>query len=334
MECKGKSRSIIQRLVYLLILAVICGVIVVASTFGWRFWVRENVMPKMKNKDLSANLEKHVFCLAHKIGDRTVFDYDKLRKAQAYIEKQFVSFGYSIESQNYNVYGKEVSNIIVTKRGVSKPEKIIIIGAHYDSCANPGADDNASAVAGLLEIARILSNKQTDKTIEFIAFVNEEPPFFRTANMGSKVYAKAAKEKKEDIAAVIILEMIGYYSDKANSQKYPPFLGPFYPNKGNFIAVVGNFSCRWLVKKVVVLFKKATRFPVESLVTFEFVPGVDFSDHWSFWQEGYPAVMITDTAFYRNPNYHTLSDTYDTLDYHRMAEVISGMSIVLERIAE
>jgi Zn-dependent M28 family amino/carboxypeptidase len=281
----------------------------------------------------AANLKEHVVMLSHKIGDRNIVAYEKLTKAADYITGQFEKYGYKVEFQTYEVDGKPVKNIIATKLGTKKPKEQIIVGAHYDTCANPGADDNASAVAGLLELARLMTDQPTGRTIKFIAFVNEEPPFFKTKNMGSMVYAQQAKARGDNIKAVIILEMIGYYSDKPNSQKYPPFFGRFYPDKGNFIAVVGNFASKPLVKKITNLFQQSSSFPIESIATFTFIPGIDWSDHWSFWQYGYPAIMITDTGFYRNPNYHKQSDTYETLNYENIAEVVVGLQGVLTKLA-
>ena len=196
------------------------------------------------NKQLSQTLERHVYTLSHEIGDRSVFNYEKLTEAKKYIAETFRSFGYDVTFQKYEVSGKTTENIIAAKIGIERPEEVIIVGAHYDTCFNPGADDNASAIAGLLELARYVFGKQPNRTVKFVAFVNEEPPFFKTENMGSRVYSTRAKRRGELIKAVIILEMIGYYSDEPYSQRYPLFLGPFYPNKGNFIAVVGNFPSR------------------------------------------------------------------------------------------
>lgn len=323
-----------RRVLRIIFIALIGFIIVKTSTFGWRFQSRSFIDTKVKNSQLVKNLKSHVYKLAHEIGERSVFKYNKLEESARYITKAFESFVYDVKFQNYNLMNKVVKNIIATKIGIQRPKEIIIVGAHYDTCFNPGADDNASAVAGLLELARFMSDKQTNRTIKFIAFVNEEPPFFKTEDMGSRVYARAAKVRGEDIKAVLILEAIGYYSDRPNSQQYPPFFGLFYPNKANFIAVVGNLSSRWIVKEVVSSFKSKTDFPIESVVTFSFVPGVDFSDHWSFWKEGYPAVMITDTAFYRYPHYHSSSDTYEKLNYENMAEVVKGLGEVLIKLTK
>lgn len=305
--------------------------VVRVSTFGWRF----RKLPDMKPEDKNAVglLRAHVYRLSHEIGDRNLFQDGKLDEAAGYIVAQLESYGYRPESQEYTVSGRSVGNIIARKEGLKKPEEVIVVGAHYDTCFNPGADDNASAVAGLLELARTLAGEETDRTIKFIAFVNEEPPFFKSENMGSSVYAKKARGRGEDIKAALILEMIGYYSDKPNSQKYPPLFGPFYPNRGDFVCVVGSCRHRRLVRKVSAIFKKNSAFPVETVVAPSFVPGVDFSDHWSFWREGYPAVMVTDTAFYRYAHYHQPTDTYEKLDYESMAAVVEGLRGVVAELA-
>lgn len=317
-----------KHILRLIIFAVIAFIVLKSSTIGWRF-SSKLMIDFSKNIQLAEKLKSHIYKLSHEIGCRSMFEYKNMERTAEYITEQLTSFGYNVTFQEYVTSGKKAKNIIATKIGTQKPEEIVIVGAHYDTCFNPGADDNASAVAGLLELARIMSAETALRTIKFIAFVNEEPPFFKTENMGSRVYTRAVKKKAENIKAVLILEMIGYYSDKPFSQLYPPFFGPFYPNKGNFVGIVGNFSSRWLIKKAASSFKRQTPFPVESVTTFAFIPGVDFSDHWSFWKEGYPAIMITDTAFYRNPNYHSDTDTYEKLDYESMAEVIKGLKAVI-----
>lgn len=335
-------RKILKRILRLIVAILIGLFIVKATTFGWRFWSKSSmsrsdfVAQTSKgegNAQLIKNLKSHVYKLSHEIGDRSMFKYDKLEEAKDYIAGEFTSFGYNVEFQKYTLFNKTAQNIIASKVGINKPEEIVIVGAHYDTCFNPGADDNGSAVAGLLQLARFMSNKEAGRTIKFIAFVNEEPPFFKTKDMGSYVYVREAKAKGENIKAVIILEMIGYYTNKPNSQRYPPFLGLFYPNKGNFICAIGNFPSRELVKEVIKGFKKQAQFPIESFTGPGIIQGVDFSDHWSFWKEGYPAVMVTDTAFYRNPHYHSSSDTYEKLNYESMAEVIRGLKVSLTEIS-
>ncbi|MFC1658809.1 M20/M25/M40 family metallo-hydrolase, partial [Candidatus Omnitrophota bacterium] len=220
----------------LIIIALVTFIVLKSSTFGWNFFAKSFSPPEKEDSRLANSLEFHVRKLSDEIGDRSVFNYEKLNEAARYITQALRSFGYSVEFQNYTVSDKEVKNIIATRRGTKNPKEIIIVGAHYDTCFNPGADDNASAVAGLLELARCLSDQQTARSVRFIAFVNEESPFFTTDEMGSMVYLKKAKAEGEDIKAALILEMIGYYTDKPNSQRYPFIYGFFYPNKGNFLA--------------------------------------------------------------------------------------------------
>lgn len=280
------------------------------------------------------NLKKHVMTLSDDIGERHLFYYQNLQKAAEYISEEFKSYGYTPERQIYNIGEMEFSNIIAAKEGKSDPRKIIIAGAHYDTVrGTPGADDNASGVAGILELARLLSQETINKTIRFVAFVNEEPPFFRTRKMGSRVYSRQAKKKREDIIAMFSFEMIGYFSEEERSQHYPLGLRLWYPRKANFIALVGNFRSRKFVKEVARLFRKHSRFGLESIAMPSIIPGIDFSDHWSFWREGYNAAMITDTAFYRYLDYHGPRDTYDRLDYRKMAEVVDGFMYVLRELA-
>ena len=215
------------------------------------------------------------------------------------------------------------------------PEKILVIGAHYDTVTGtPGADDNASAVAGVLELARIIADTPLNKTVQFVAFALEEPPLFRSKSMGSYVYAESLYQAGKEIEGMICLEMIGYFRDEPGSQFFPiPFMRWFYPDKGNFISLVSNIRTKDFLVRTKAAFKKGTDLPVESLSTLFIVPGVDFSDHRSFWKFGYNALMVTDTAFYRNPHYHKPGDRADTLDYERMTEVVLGLKSAIEELA-
>jgi Zn-dependent M28 family amino/carboxypeptidase len=270
------------------------------------------------------NLYKHVETLSVKIGDRHLWKDDSLNKTAEYIESAFTSYGYAVERQTYSCYGKTVSNLIAEKMGENK--EVVIIGAHYDTVpGTPGADDNASAVAGLLELGRLLKESLSKKTLVLVAFANEEPPCFGSMNMGSMVYAKYLKDQKISIEVMVSLEMIGFFSEE-RIQGYPlPGMGLFYPKEGNFIGVVGNFHS----SKHVSFFKKGIRkhcdINTKSLTAPEFFGGINLSDNYSFWQHGYRAIMITDTSFFRNRNYHQETDTIDTLDFERMAELVKGL---------
>lgn len=282
---------------------------------------------------IKENLINIVKKLSHEIGERSYKNITALEKTEKFITSKFVEYGYNPEYQKYTLDGPfYYKNIIARIKGKIFPEKILVIGAHYDTAVGtPGADDNASGIAVLLEIARLSKKLETDFSIHFVAFTLEEPPFFMTEDMGSYRYAKYLKDKGSNVIGMISLEMVGFFSQKDKSQSYPlPFMNLFYPKKGNFIAIVSNIKSKNFLKEVEMGFKKGSSLPVETLSAPPFVVGINFSDHWSFNQFGYDAVMITDTAFYRNKNYHKKTDTYDTLDYNSMVEVVKGLLSVIE----
>jgi hypothetical protein len=211
----------------------------------------------------------------------------------------------------------------------------VLVGAHYDSVVDsPGADDNASGVASMLELARLFAVRQPDRTVRFVAFANEEPPYFWTEDMGSLRYARMAKQRGDSIVAMLSLESLGFYSDAPRSQRYPLFLAWFYPDRGNFIAVVGNVGSRRLVHRVLASFRSHTQFPSEGSAAPKQIPGIGWSDQWSFWKEGYQGVMITGTAPNRNANYHTELDIPRTLDFGRLARVVHGVSRVVDELSK
>ena len=275
---------------------------------------------------LPDRLHGHVSHLALEIGQRNIFHPHALHAAADYIRSEWLAQGYAVNSQCYQAREVKSENLEVSRIGKTKPQEIVLVGAHYDTVrGSPGADDNASGIAALLELSRLFASVETERTLRFVAFTNEEPPFFFWGQMGSAVYAKTAKTRGEDIRLMISLEMLGAYSDQPGSQGYPPFLKHFYPDLGNFIAMVSNRASREELRQLVAAFQAHSDFPVESLATFEFVPGVAWSDHLSFWRQGYPAVMVTDTAFYRNATYHTAADTPEKLNYPAMARVVEGL---------
>ncbi len=323
-----------NRTIHLIIFTALAYAVIKSSTIGWYFW-SGSYPGGADNLGSATALKAHVVKLAVEIGPRDIFQNNNhnLKKSLEYISGEFRNYGYKVEYQEYTVDGMIAKNIIAVKPGVSAPLETIIIGAHYDSYNNPGADDNASGVAGVLELAKRLAKKPLARTVKFIAFTNEEPPFFHTPDMGSMVYAKAAAERNEDIKGVVILEMIGYYSEQPFSQEYPPLIGFIHPNKGNFIAQISNLSSRKLARNIDSVFKNNSGLPIETIILPSIVPGVDWSDHRSFWQHGYPAVMFTDTAFYRNPNYHRPTDLPETLNYDYMAELINGLEPALIELA-
>ena len=252
---------------------------------------------------------------------------DDLDRAATWVRSALEESGLPVEEQPFGVGGWTYKNFIARYGPVSAP--LLVIGAHYDVCGEqPGADDNASAVAGLLELARLLGRHRPEMThrVELALWPLEEPPNFRTPDMGSAVHADLLAHRNADVSGMICLEMIGYFSDEPGSQEYPaPGMGLFYPSRGIFISVVGNGSSWWFTRRVKARMAGATELPVRSINAPTVVPGVDFSDHLNFWRHGWNAVMITDTAFFRNPNYHEVTDTPDTLDYERLAHVVTGV---------
>jgi len=266
--------------------------------------------------------------LADEIGARTFRDLDRMTKTADYISEQFTSFGYQVTRQPFLFNGNIYHNIIAELAGRSSPETILIVGAHYDSVyTTPGADDNASGVAGLLCLAQALAGHLSEKTVRFVAFALEEWPVYRSRNMASYHYAQSLHEKNERVAGMICLEMIGFFCDREGCQRYPfPFMKLTFPKTGNYIAMVGNRRSKLFTHHIAESFKKATDLPLITLNAPAIVIGIDFSDHWSFNKFGYQALMVTDTAFYRNPHYHKPSDVPDTLDYERMSEVVRGLT--------
>ncbi len=283
---------------------------------------------------LSARLERHVRTLAEEIGERNITSNDSLDASVRYLDRVFREVGDSVAAQEFVVDGKKVNNLEVELRGESRPEEIVIIGAHYDSVFGcPGANDNATGTAALLEIARVMAERKLARTVRFVAFVNEEPPFFQTPQMGSRVYARRARQRGEKIVAMLSLETLGYYSDAEASQRYPFPFNLFYPSTGNFIGFVGNLSSRKLVRQVIGSFREHAKFPSEGVAAPGWITGIGWSDHWAFWQEGCPAIMVTDTAPFRYPHYHAPSDTPDEIDYDRLARVVAGLAAVVYDLA-
>ncbi|HEX8408596.1 MAG TPA: M28 family peptidase [Thermoanaerobaculia bacterium] len=283
-----------------------------------------------QHRTLAAELRRDVIALCAN-GSRNMFETEQLDAAAKYVEQ---SLG-RVERQTFVLEEIQVANLIHEIRGTTRPNEIVVIGAHYDSVeTTPGADDNASGTAGLLALARHFANAKPARTLRFVAFVNEEPPHFQTQAMGSWRYAKRCRERKENVVAMLSLEMLGYYRDERGSQQYPPPLAALYPDTANFIAFAGNIKSRALVKQTVAAFRARTKFPAEAAVLPELIPQAGWSDQWSFWQFGYPALMVTDTALFRNPHYHGPSDKPDTLDYERMAMVVEGLIGVVEELTK
>ena len=279
-------------------------------------------------------LRDEVTTLASKIGERNIPQYASLQLARHYIARELTAIGYQVQEQTFTVNGSEVANIFVEVPGTSRAKEIVIFGGHYDSIVGtPGANDNGSGAAATLELARLAKNLKPSRTLRFVFFVNEEPPYFQTDTMGSVVYARRCRERKEDVVAMFSLETMGYYSDEPNSQKYPSELAALYPHTGNFIAFASNMASAKLLRHSVKVFRNSTTLPAEGGAAPESIPGVGWSDHWSFWKQGYPAVMVTDTAPFRYAHYHAATDTPDRLDYARLSRCVTGLYGVLSDVA-
>ena len=272
--------------------------------------------------------------LAATIGERNVWRYAALNRAAAYISSQFTAAGYMPQSQTYEVAKLPVSNLEASVAGRRRARDIVVVGAHYDSVRGcPGANDNASGVAALLELADRFASRPQGATIRFVAFVNEEPPFFQTAQMGSVIYANAARTRGDRVIAMLSLETMGFYSDESGSQRYPAPVAGLYPDVGNFIAFVSNIRSVRLLMQARRAFKGRTAFPLQSGALPAAIPGVGWSDQWAFWGAGYRALMVTDTAPFRYRWYHTAEDTPDKIDYDKLAHVVDGLEAVIEAIS-
>lgn len=296
---------------------------------GLWFWVTQPLLstatPNPERTVDPSRLQAHVHKVSVELAPRDESHIENLDRVAAYIKNEFSQTTTFVSEQAYRVQGKSYRNVIA--RFGPESEERIIVGAHYDTAGPlPGADDNASGVAGLIELAGLLGRQQPPLQVELVAFTLEEPPYFRTTGMGSSVHAQSLRQQNVRVRAMFSLEMIGCFSDAPNSQRFPAgVLGAFYPSTGNFIGVVGRLRDWSLVRRTKAAMRNASPLPVYSINAPIFVAGVDFSDQLNYWHAGYDALMITDTAFYRNRNYHTAQDTEEKLDYQRMAMVVEGV---------
>lgn len=334
----------------------ISGVSLIASLTAFTMICLE--MPGSRNgvqqtvdSKLAQMLQQDVFYLSETIGQRGFHAYTGMRKAADYISAEFKKAGYEVKRNDYQVKAEEIgkeylklgfspeqiySNIYVELKGTEKADEYIVVGAHYDSvCVSncKGADDNASGVAATLALARYFADKPQKCSVIFVAFANEEPPLFQTETMGSMVFARMLKKENRKVRGMIAFDTIGYYSDAPGSQLYPEPLNQFYPDKGNFIAFISNISSVSFLRNCVGTFRSKSALPSEGSALPEFIPGTDWSDHWSFAKLGWNAVMVSNTALYRTPYYHSNQDSWEKLDYRRMALLTDGMKKVIEQIA-
>ncbi len=289
----------------------------------------------------TAKLKAHVKYLSTDVHPRSSSNFSNLEKAGQYVFEELKATGAPVEVQEVKVKEKIYKNFIARFGPSTGP--LLVIGAHYDAdghslrnwkpkgMSTPGADDNASGVAGLLELARLLSKKPQSRSIELVAYTLEEDPHFGTQEMGSFRHARSLKESGREVQLMLSIEMIGYFADKANSQDYPaPGMSTLYGDRGNFIALVGNLSNFGVIRRAKAFMLGVSDLPVISCNAPSNLQGIDSSDHMNYWNEGYPALMVTDTAYYRNPHYHRPTDTFDKLDYRRMAQVVQGVYAITQ----
>lgn len=286
---------------------------------------------------LATRLEAIVRHLSGAIGERHFRKREALDAARDFIREQLGALQVVVTEHHFEVSGQRFSNLEVVVPALTSSRRnsgCIVVGAHYDTVpGTPGADDNATGVAALIELVRQLGQERFERPLRFVFFPNEEPPFFPDAGMGSAAYAAELRRTGVDVHVMISLEMLGYYSDQARSQRYPPGMSPFYPDRGNFIGFVSNLASRRRLREVKRAFIASTTFPCESLAAPEWTIVVGLSDHSSFWKQGYPGLMVTDTAFMRNPHYHQPTDTAETLDFDRFARVTEGIVGAVRRLA-
>ncbi len=296
-----------------------------------------------EEQSLIPRLKQHLEAIASR--EHNVAHYDELEKSARYIETTLESYGYAVNREAFDVDDprsgstRRVRNIevmIEPSNNLGPGAETLVVGAHYDSAIGaPGANDNGSGVAAVLELARLhRSVGKMARRIRFVLFVNEEMPYFRTPQMGSWQYAAALHARHERVVAMYALETIGYYTSEPGSQRYPFPFGLLFPDRGDFLAFVGMLNARKLLRASVASFRSFTTFPTIGGVAPAFIPGIDFSDHWAFADHGFPAIMLTDTAPYRYPHYHTFEDTPDKVDAEKLARVVKGIERMIRDMAK
>lgn len=290
---------------------------------------------------IAENLRADVRALAGTVGERNMATPVSMTASVEWLERRFAAAGYRVERHEYDLRhthfaGQTAVNLAVEVPGTDRPHEIVVIGAHYDTVeGSPGANDNASGVAVLLALSQWFHDRSQPRTLRFVAFANEEPPYFLTPDQGSYAYAARCREHGERIVAMMSLDGLGYYSNEPGSQQFP-FAGAtlLYPDRGDFLGFVTRLDDARLLRRAIGAFRETATIPSEGIALPSGVPGVSWSDHWSFWQHGYPAFFITDTLPFRYPHYHLSSDTADRLDYARMARVVKGLHAVVDKLSE
>jgi hypothetical protein len=298
----------------------------------------QGALPALTGEEraIATTLKRHIATIAAR--PHNIEHYDELEKVALYLQATLKSYGYAVGRQEYVADGKTVRNIdvVIEPSAATVNPEVIVVGAHYDSAEDaPGANDNGSGTAVVLELARLLADLQgkSGKRIHLVLFVNEEPPYFQTDDMGSLRYAKLLAERKERVTAMFSLETLGYYSGEPGSQRYPAPFGVMFPDRGDFVSFVGLLNSRPLVQDAMRSFRAHTSFPSIGGVAPGAIPGIDWSDHWAFAEHGFQAIMITDTAIFRYPHYHKRTDTPDKVDNERLARVTKGIERVVRDLA-
>ena len=284
---------------------------------------------------LEAQLRADVSQLAGGFGERNVYNApEALERSAVWLTQRLTSLGYVVKEESFDVGERTVKNLIVEKAGSTLASELIVIGAHYDTAhGTPGADDNGSGVAVGLALAEYAMKRTPARTVRFVFFTNEEPPFFRTTGMGSEVNAKASRARGDDVKAMLALETMGFFADAPDSQHYPWPFSVAYPSTGNFIAFVGDTDSRELARACVRVFREKAKVPSEGAAIPAVVEGADWSDHGPYWRQGYRALMVTDTAPFRNPHYHRATDLPETVDFRRLALTAEGLAAVLDSLS-
>jgi len=272
------------------------------------------------------NLKQHIYMLAGEIGERNIKRPEGLINAAHYISRQWQAMGYPIHTQGYYAHDIPCANLEITQRGIGNPDRVIVVAAHYDTIGGcPGANDNGSGLAVMIEMARVVRALRLTSTVRFVALVNEEPPFFGTEHMGSWIYAHHASKRGDDIQLAVILDTLGYYNHQPGSQLYPPLFGMAYPDKGDFVAFVSNLRSSRKASRFASAFGQTKHLPYQKVIAPQIIPGMNWNAQTPFSLHGYRAVMVTDTGPYRYPFYHSAKDTPEKLDYSHLALITQGL---------
>ncbi len=317
-------------------LSLITGVLLVIFLF-FSYWYMVkcegswNGVPleRQGNADLGnirKELESDIYYMSVRLGPRNAFSYERLQKSAEWIKKRWESQGYAVRSRKFSIQGKDYENLEIEIRGQKTPTEIVVVSAQYDTLPDsPGANNNASGVTVLLQLSNLLKNSSPDRTLRLVNFVNEEDPFFGTEWMGSFKYAENAYQKHENIKIMLSIDSIGIYKDEPGSQKLPFPFSVFYPDRGNFLAFIGDFGSRKYMIQATRGFKKGSSFLIKAGIVPKWTKGAAWSDHSSFWKFGYHGMQITDTGAFRSPYHTTKEDTIEKINFDALSRIVMGI---------